>query len=165
MSENKKEQEIVEALKAKLGQSLLTARIQRPRRIFATVSPSALTDSVRFLMASHGLRHLATITGVDLGKDIAVYYHLIGGEITVNLRVDTPKTEPKLPTIVPMIPGAELYEREVYEMFGVIFEGHPDLTHLILPDGWPENVYPMRKEWKTDAIKNEIAKALGEKLE
>jgi NADH-quinone oxidoreductase subunit C len=83
----------------------------------------------------------------------------------MNLRADTPKTEPKLPTIVPMIPGAELYEREVYEMFGVIFEGHPDLTHLILPDGWPENVYPMRKEWKTDAIKNEIAKALGEKLE
>ena len=164
MSETEKEQEIVAAVREKFGQGLLDSRIQRPRTIFATISSSILTDCVRFLSESFGLRHLSTITGIDLGKDIGVYYHLLGGEIAISLRVDTPKTEPRLPSIISLIPGAVFYEREIHDMFGVFFEGHPDLSPLILPDGWPKDVFPLRKEWKTDAIKAEIAKTVSDKI-
>lgn len=159
MSETSKEQEIVENLKARLGQSLLDVRIQRPRRIFATVSQAVLLETIGFLSKECGLRHLATITGIDLGNDIGVYYHLRDQTITFNLKVTTPKTDPKLPTILPMIPGAVLYEREIHDLFGVVFEGHPDLSPVILPEGWPKAVYPLRKEWKTAAIMAEVAKA------
>jgi len=158
-----KEQEIANALKERLGQNLLDIRIQRPRRIFATVSPSNLQDSVRFLLEKFDMKHVATITGIDLGKEIGVYYHLRDGVITLSLKVDTPKTEPKLPTITSIIPGAEFYEREVHDLFGVVFDGHPDLSPLILPEGWPENVFPLRKEWKTEMIIAEIEKTQGKK--
>jgi len=50
-----------------------------------------------------------------------------------------------IPTITDIIPGALLYEREIHDLFGVKFEGHPNLEPLILPDDWPADNYPLRK--------------------
>ncbi len=81
--------------------------------------------------------------------------------MVLSLKTSIPKNDPKLPTIVSIVPGAELYEREIHDMLGVIFEGHPDLSPLILPEKWPNGLYPLRKEWKVEAIKAELEKNQG----
>jgi NADH-quinone oxidoreductase subunit C len=61
------------------------------------------------------------------------------------LRTRVPRVEPRLPSLVPVFPGASWHERETYEMFGVIFDGHPDLRPLLLPDGFAG--HPLRKDF------------------
>jgi NADH-quinone oxidoreductase subunit C len=168
MSETYREEEIAQSLKNKLGEKLLEVRVQKRRRVFAAVMPSALEEAVQFLKDRFNMRHISTVTGVDLGKNIGVYYHLMGkneadsSEIVLSLRANTSKDEPKLPTISRLIPGASFYEREVHDLFGVVFEGHPDLSPLVLPEGWPDGLYPLRKECTLDHIRSEIGKARGE---
>jgi NADH:ubiquinone oxidoreductase subunit C len=98
------------------------------------------------LVESERFRHLSTITGIDAGSKIEVIYHLIREDLALSLKVKTSKKYPVLPTIVDLIPGAVLYEREVHELLGITFEGNPDLSPLLLPDDWPSDVYPLRKD-------------------
>ena len=147
-------------LKQRFGSKVTESLVQRARRLFITITPDSLTEIMRHL-AQNGYQHVSTITGVDLGQTLGVIYHLIGGNVVLSLKTSIPKTDPKLSTIVDIVPGAELYEREIHDMFGVVFEGHPDLSPLILPEKWPNGLYPLRKEWKVEAIKTELEKNQG----
>ncbi len=156
-SEGRREEEIIKALSAHLGEGrVIEASVSRERRVFITISPEDLQGALRFLSEEQGFRHLSTITGVDAEDGIEVIYHLNDGKIALSLRVTVPKANPILPTIVDIIPGAVLYEREVHDLFGVVFEGHPNLSPLILPDGWPEGVWPLRKEWDIKRIRRKL---------
>lgn len=159
MSDTAKEQEIVNNLKDKFGDRIIEAGVQRAKRVFVTIDSKSLIEVTKFLAKERGYIHVATISGLDLGKTFGVVYHLIEENITLSLKAEVPKEKPRLPTIVKVIPGAELYEREVHDMFGVVFEGHPDLSPLILPDGWPSGLHPLRKEYKLEDIKEEIEKS------
>jgi Ni,Fe-hydrogenase III component G len=68
--------------------------------------------------------------------------------VTLSLRTSVAKANPVLDTITPIIPGAILYEREIQDLLGLKVKGHPDPRRLVLPEGWPEGVYPLRKEYK-----------------
>jgi Ni,Fe-hydrogenase III component G len=59
-----------------------------------------------------------------------------------------PYHDPRLPSICPLIPSATLYERELIEMFGFVIEDTPDPARLLLPDDWPDGVYPLRKAFE-----------------
>lgn len=69
---------------------------------------------------------------------------LIEGKLVV-LSTDIPKDDPKIPSLVTIYAGANWHEREAYEMFGIEFEGHPNLIHLYLPDSFIGN--PLRKSY------------------
>ena len=159
LSDTAKEQEIVENLKDKFGDKIIEARVQRARRVFVTIDSKSLIKVTKYLAKEKDYVHVATISGLDLGKTFGVIYHLIEENITLSLKVEIPVDNPKLPTIVKVIPGAELYEREVHDMYGVVFEGHPDLSPLILSDDWPSDLHPLRKKYKLEDIKAEIEKA------
>lgn len=58
--------------------------------------------------------------------------------------------EPTIPSLTPIWPGAGFAEREAYDMFGVVFDGHPDLTRILMPDDWVG--YPLRKDFSTGAV-------------
>ncbi len=159
MAKTKREQEIVDELKEKFGRKITEARVQKPRRIFVTIDPDSLIKVTDYLAKEKGFTHVSTISGLDLGKELGVIYHLIEENdlaITLSLRTDVPKENPKLPTLVKVIPGSVLYEREVHDFFGVVFTGHPDLSPLVLPDKWPSGVYPLRKEWKIEDLRTKI---------
>jgi Ni,Fe-hydrogenase III component G len=66
----------------------------------------------------------------------------------VTLRVQAPYGLPEIPSICSILPSATLYERELIEMFGLIIEETPDRSRLLLPDDWPDWVYPLRKSFK-----------------
>jgi NADH:ubiquinone oxidoreductase subunit C len=97
--------------------------------------------------------YLSAITGVDrpgeTEKDshIEVLYHFCEGAAILTLRVKLPYSNPVIDSVCGLIPSVTLYERELMEMFGVVITDTPDTDHLLLPDEWPEGVYPLRKSF------------------
>jgi NADH:ubiquinone oxidoreductase subunit C len=149
-----KENEIVEKLKDFLKEKLVNVTIPKKRRIFVYIKKDALKEAMEYFVKDLKFKHLSTITGVDLGKEIEVIYHLSHkGSIMLSIRLAVSTKNPNIPTITDLIPGAILYEREVHDLLGVNFEGHPDLSPLILPEKWPKGVYPLRKEYQLKHLK------------
>ena len=94
---------------------------------------------------------LSNITGVDAPPDdLDVVYHYFSYEKrhSVTLKVRVPKSNAKVPTVVPVYQTAEWQEREAYDLLGVNFEGHPDLRRIMLPDDWMG--HPLRKDYKEE---------------
>ena len=98
--------------------------------------------------------HLAIISGNDIGESIFLNYHfsIYYGErlreISVNFTVELPKSDLTVESLCHLIPGALITEREIQEMFGVTVENIPDDRRIFLPDGFPKDVYPWRKDEK-----------------
>ena len=124
----------------------------REERLFIRIPREKLRESVKRLAGLEGFSHLSTITGVDIGSEIELIYHLSHRDALVSLRVTVSKQAAAVPTIVDLIPGASLYEREVHDLFGVRFDGNTDLSPLLLPDDWPEDIHPLRQEWPPERI-------------
>lgn len=68
----------------------------------------------------------------------------------IRLRVQVPEAEPSIPTLFDMFPGTEAMEREVYDMFGITFTDHPDLTRILMPEDWEG--HPLRKDYEVGRI-------------
>jgi len=130
--------------------------VQRDRRFFVNIEKKDLKRVIRRLMRMKNYTHLSTITALETGSQIEVIYHMAFTDALVSVKVQTSKDEPIVPSIVDLIPGAALYEREIHDLFGVKFEGNPDLSPLLLPDGWPEGVHPLRKWWSPDRILSKL---------
>ena len=92
---------------------------------------------------------LSTISAVEHASFLELVYHFTLPEgILVNVKVELSKERPEVPSLTPLMAGASFIEREVKDLFGVEFQGHPDPRRLILPDDWPEGVYPLRRSYK-----------------
>jgi NADH-quinone oxidoreductase subunit C len=117
-------------------------------RIRVTVKTGSFSAVALFLAGSSQARFI-TATAMDtLGAFIEIWYHfdLFQAPQVLSIRVQVPKSNPSVASVTPILPGAERIEREICEMFGVHFEGHPAPGRLLLPEGWPRTVYPMRKD-------------------
>ena len=93
------------------------------------------------------LDYLFCLTCIDWKTHLTVVYHLSSVSFRHNIvvKVNLDRNNPEIETVCDIWRGAELFEREVYEMFGVKFINHPDLRRLILPDDW--NGWPLRKDY------------------
>ena len=74
-------------------------------------------------------------------------YHFCQGAAITTLRVSAPYSNPHIPSVCSLIPSATLYERELMELFGFVCDNTTDPTRLVLPDDWPDGVYPLRKSF------------------
>ncbi len=111
------------------------------------VQPDDLLPLTLFLRDSPDLQYiwLASITGVDyLGREprFEVVYHLrsLVNQHLVVLKVGVPEEQPHVPSLVPLWPTATYQEREAWDMFGIVFDGHPDLQRILLPEDWDGHV-------------------------
>lgn len=68
----------------------------------------------------------------------------------IRLRVQVPESDPTLPTLFDIHPGTEAFERETYDMFGVTFTDHPDMTRILMPEDWIG--HPLRKDYEVGTI-------------
>jgi NADH-quinone oxidoreductase subunit C len=68
----------------------------------------------------------------------------------LRVRVQVPESDPVIPSLFDVHPGAEAHERETYDMFGVVFDGHPDLTRILMPEDWTG--HPLRKDYDPGRI-------------
>jgi NADH:ubiquinone oxidoreductase subunit C len=89
-------------------------------------------------LKAKNIEHISAITGYDNKKEIELVYHFTydGKILSIKTRVDRKK--PIVNSIVKQFPGAELYERECFEMFGVNFHGNPNLKHILLSKESPK---------------------------
>lgn len=118
--------------------------------IFATVDREGLLDAVRFLHETMGARFLIS-AGVDHRTDQGVFelvnwFAFDPERKLLLLRTEIDPADPRVDSITPIIPGAGWSEREMRDMLGVVPEGHPDPRRLVLPDDWPDDLYPLRRD-------------------
>ena len=98
-------------------------------------------------------------SGIDCRRHIEILYHFTFDDInlTVSLRVILSRDTPRIDSLAKTFEAANWIEREMHELLGIDFTGHPDLRKLLLPENWPDGSYPLRydyKEWDKDAIRD-----------
>jgi NADH-quinone oxidoreductase subunit C len=98
----------------------------------------------------------SSVSGVhypaDKGRELHAVYHLqsMTHNRRIRLEVSVPDEDPHLPSVVGTYPTADWHERETYDMFGIVFDGHPALTRILMPDDWPG--HPQRKDYPLGGI-------------
>lgn len=129
--------------------------LNRPRYEGALVHSRHLVPVLTFLRDKLGYAYLSNMTAVDYPEAIETFpphidvvYHLysIKGGSCVTLHVHTQRDGSVLPSITTEFPAANFQEREIWDMFGVRFEGHPDLRRLLMWEGF--DGFPLRKDWR-----------------
>ncbi len=141
---------LLEKINSEAKDKIREAILAAPRRIDIKVEREHLNGMLSYLKEQLGFTHLGTISGVDLGENFEVVYHMSSDAATVNVRILTPRRDPKIPSVCAVIPGAILYERELQDMFGMVVENIPDPRPLLLADDWPAGEFPLRKDWQFD---------------
>jgi formate hydrogenlyase subunit 5 len=110
-------------------------------------------EVVKLLVEADEKTAVSAITGVDLGANIGVFYHLRTSNALFTIQVEVPKENAKLQTINDIAPSASLHELEVNDLMGVTFEGNPNSGHFVLPETWPTGVYPLRKNVNANEVR------------
>ena len=141
------DQELQTKLPERLGTEA-TVTVTHPRRVMVLLSLELLKPTMRWLKDECGFYHCSTITGLDSGENLEVLYHMTDGGPEVTFRIAVPKANPHIPTVTDIVPGALLYERELQDMFGFVVDNIPDPRRYVLPEDWPDGVYPLRKDYK-----------------
>lgn len=99
-----------------------------------------------------GFDRMGMLTAVDRGENFEMVYRLTSRSMTTGmfLKCMVPRENPVTRSIVPLWPAALWQEREVYDLFGIRFEGHPDMRRILLPDDWVG--HPLRKDYEDDRV-------------
>jgi NADH-quinone oxidoreductase subunit C len=135
-----------------------------------------LVAVLKYLREEFAFDLLMDLTAIDWSEGASprftVVYHLLsttntGSYIRVAANCGGTDVEPRAPSVVGLWPGANWHERECFDMFGITFEGHPDLRRILMWDGYP--YHPLRKEFplagiETDLPVADIAEATGTKV-
>jgi Ni,Fe-hydrogenase III large subunit/Ni,Fe-hydrogenase III component G len=110
-------------------------------------------DVIKAITEADEKTAISAITGLDFGQNLGVLYHFRTSNAFITVRAEVPKENPKIATIVDLVPGATFHELEVADLFGVIFEGNTLSGHFVLTEDWPEGVYPLRKDVNANEVK------------
>ena len=117
---------------------------------FIRVKPEAAADVAAFLREddSMAFESLMSLAGVDYEDHLTVVYHLFSTRHRhrVVIKVEVGREDPHVPTVENVWRVANWHEREAYDMFGIVFDGHSDLRRILCPDDWEG--WPLRKDYK-----------------
>ena len=113
------------------------------------ITKESLLDICRMLHdgPNLGFDYLADVTSIDWQDRIEVVYQLsnLSTNCRIALRVDLDRQKPEIDSVCPVWNGANYQEREVYDLMGIVFKGHPELERILLPKDWEG--YPLRKDY------------------
>lgn len=118
---------------------------------YVVVAAESIVDVCRWLRDDPEMKFdlCSSISGTDDTKDFWVVYHLYSvpknQRVVVKVKAE-PRTDPVVPSVASVWKAADWHEREAYDMYGIRFEGHPDLRRILLPEDWPG--YPLRKDYE-----------------
>ena len=141
---------------ASLGEAVPSAEIDRSTGDDVIRVPARDLARVAEVARAGGFEMCSDITVVDyLGVRrvrFEVVVNLLSLQHNRRLRilVPVPEGDPEVPSLVPVYPGANFMEREAYDMFGIRFAGHPDLTRILMPDDWVG--HPLRRDFDVGAV-------------
>jgi NADH-quinone oxidoreductase subunit C len=138
---------IVKALQEKFGATVEEFRGEA--HVF--VKPEQIVDTLTLLRDGHQFELLSALTAVDYWPQMSPRFHVIyqmssiKNNITVQVRVPVNGDQPKVPSVTRLYNLANWREREVADMFGIEFEGHPDPRRILMPTDWQG--HPLRKDY------------------
>ena len=126
--------------------------VQGKQFVEITVAPELLVSTATVLKQNSETRFdmLVCVSGVDWGKELGTVYHLRSTEFNHMVVLKTKVSDrenPEIDSLCSLWPAADFHEREVYDLLGIKFRGHPDLRRLFLDSTWG---YPLRKDYKDD---------------
>ena len=157
--------EILNELNSKIGVTIPDELIEdiakeEENNFDVYTTPDKVYELIKILREDAGIYHLSTVTGMEKKDEFVVIYHLqhrneeTKREIPINVFVTKiSKEKPKTPSMVDFYVCADYYEREVYDFFGIYFENHPYMERLILPEKWPSDIHPLRKEYSVEDLR------------
>lgn len=142
----------VETIREKFPQAVVETVVFRDEHTIV-LRPEHLTTVCAYLQKNLRYNFLSTVTAVDWPDRLPrfdVVYNLLSipNQCVLRLKVRVGKRgeeHPSVPTVTGIWPGANWYEREVYDLFGITFEGHPDLRRIMMPNDW--TTHPLRKDY------------------
>jgi NADH-quinone oxidoreductase subunit C len=142
----------VEMVREKFPQAIVeTVEFRGEQTI--VLKPEQLVAVCTYLQKNLQYTFLSSVTAVDWPERVPrfdVVYHLLSipNQCVLRLKIgvgERREEHPSVPTVVGVWPGANWYEREVYDLFGITFAGHPDLRRILMPMDW--TTYPLRKDY------------------
>ena len=143
--------EILDRLKSAYPDAVVDAKTEGVLDPFVKIAPAKIAEAALFLRNDPAMRfdYLMCLSGVDYTKGVlGVVYHLASMDHRhkITLKVDVPAENPGLPSVTSVWAGANWHEREAFDLYGIVFSGHPDLRRILLPDDWEG--HPLRKDYK-----------------
>jgi NADH-quinone oxidoreductase subunit C/D len=127
-------------------------------RIVVTVPVEKLYDVAKFLRYEEQFNYLIDIVGMDYGDALGAAYYLSStvdsAQVLVLQTSTTNRLQPELPSVCDVWDVAEMYEREVYDFFGIRFVNHPDMRRIFLRQDWQG--FPLRKDYNADPAVNPV---------
>jgi NADH-quinone oxidoreductase subunit C len=144
-------QRVLDTLKAQFGEAILEATEFRGE-LTVVVPKERIVEVCRFLKSDPELRYdlLSDLCGIDMYtpvKRFGVVYNLysLKNKHRIRLKTFTEEEDPRVPTVTSVWATANWHERETYDMFGIVFDGHPDLRRIYMPEEFEH--YPLRKDF------------------
>lgn len=130
------------------------AKVPRRARIVIDVGKDDILKVASYLKEGLGFDCVVSVCGVDFprGNSFIVVYHIwsTSKKVLLEMRARIPRDDPVISSITPIFESANWHERETHEMFGIKFEGHPNLGRLLLPEDW-DKMPPLRKDFPHEA--------------
>lgn len=132
----------------KLGDAVVEVQLCTSRRGIARIDPLKVVEVTGKLIGMEGSR-LVTATGIDARDGIDILYHWAIEPPGVIITIKAIATRPDLAidSIANVVPAGNWIEREMHDLLGANFTGHPDMRRLVLDDSWPEGVHPLRRSF------------------
>ena len=145
---------VTNVIKTKVSEACIVATTVDIPQPTIELTPSSLLDVCKVLQADETcyFDHLSCITGIDNGVEkgtFEIIYHLfsITKKLSIVLKVTLERNEKaSVPSLASIWGTANWHEREVFDMFGIHFEGHPDLRRILLPANWEG--HPLKKDYE-----------------
>ena len=150
-------QEIHDLLKASFGDAVLEAKLDGVLDPWIKIAPDRVKDIGKFLRDDERtlFDSLMLLTGMDYTKGrLGVVYHLHSTKLThkIVLKVEVGAEQPHVQSVESVWKTADWQEREAYDMIGLVFDGHPDLRRILMPDDWEG--FPLRKDYQVPEFYN-----------
>ena len=150
--------EVLKDLKSRFKKDIVEVFDKSSKRVYIEIKPESLVKVAEYIFKDLGAR-FNIASGVDVRQHLEILYHFTIEEINllISLRVKLSKKKPEIDSLTSVMKAADWIEREMCELLGINFKGHPNLERLLLPDDWPQGVYPLRRdyqEWDKDAIRD-----------
>lgn len=141
--------EAVKDITDRFGSRVLKVSRKSVKRAYIDIYPKDVVDVVKHIFKDMAFRfNIASAVDDFDGLEIIYHFSHDASGIVVSVRaLLKDKADPHIDTITEVTRSAWWIEREIHELFGIEFDGNPDLRPLLLPDDWPTGVYPLRKNF------------------
>jgi len=151
-------EEVLKDLNGKFKNDIIDVFDKSPKRVYIEIKPRSIVKIASYVFKDLGAR-FNIASGVDVRRHMEILYHFIIEDINllISLRVKLDKSKLEIDSLAPVIEAVNWIEREMHDLLGINFKGHPDLRRFLLSDDWPEGIYPLKndyKEWDKKAIRD-----------